>query len=442
MNLRPFLLPLALLPLACRSYSAAPLPAAALQAQLAARDLRDPQLAKLIETRLGHPAPELWDADSLALAAQHFGRLDQARAQLALARGEAVSAGELPNPTISATPTHISSSPAHPWSWALSLDLPIDVVGKRSTAESAASHRLHAAERELVAAVWSLRCDLRKDLDGLATTSQKLALLRDETAAREQLRISLSARHAAGDIDAAPLRFAEQSWLEASTRLRQTQSQLVDQRAALALRIGLSPQALAKVKLAGSSGKIADDGAFDPESSNVVAAARCRYDAAEEDLRLEVLKQYPDLHLLPGFTREDGQNKGSLGIALELPIFSRNGGAIAQAEARRQAAAAVLIRTHDEVLSQVAAARRHLAEESRQCRLSEELLKSSLKRDAARLEIEKKSGALDRPEIIAARLAMIALNQQLLEARARRLSAAAELESLLETPQIPAEAQP
>jgi outer membrane protein TolC len=59
------------------------------------------------------------------------------------------------------------------------------------------------------------------------------------------------------------------------------------------------------------------------------------YAAAEAELRLEVAKQYPDVHFSPGYEFDQDDNKWSLGIGVELPVFHQNRGPIAEALAKR-----------------------------------------------------------------------------------------------------------
>ncbi len=55
---------------------------------------------------------------------------------------------------------------------------------------------------------------------------------------------------------------------------------------------------------------------------------------------MEIAKQYPDMHLNPGYSFDQGENKWTLGIGLTLPILNQNRGAIGEAEAKRKEAAA------------------------------------------------------------------------------------------------------
>src|SRR5213078_1299227 len=54
----------------------------------------------------------------------------------------------------------------------------------------------------------------------------------------------------------------------------------------------------------------------------------------------EVAKQYPDIHLNPGYQLDAGENKWALGVGFTLPILNQNRGPIGEAEAKRKEAAA------------------------------------------------------------------------------------------------------
>src|SRR5207247_6717224 len=71
-----------------------------------------------------------------------------------------------------------------------------------------------------------------------------------------------------------------------------------------------------------------------------VLAALADYAAAEATLRLEIAKQYPDIHLNPGYQLDEGTNKWTVGLGLTLPVLNHNQGAIGEAEAKRKEAAA------------------------------------------------------------------------------------------------------
>src|SRR5438034_10901210 len=84
-----------------------------------------------------------------------------------------------------------------------------------------------------------------------------------------------------------------------------------------------------------------------------VLSALADYAAAEAELRLQIAKQYPDIHLSPGYQYDQGDNKWMLGIVLELPAFNQNQGPIAEARARRDEAATRFTEVQAKVISEI-----------------------------------------------------------------------------------------
>src|SRR5258708_38613227 len=65
-----------------------------------------------------------------------------------------------------------------------------------------------------------------------------------------------------------------------------------------------------------------------------------QYAAADEALKLEIAKQYPDINLAGGYSWEGRGKILELGPSAVLRVFNRNQGPIAEAEARRREIAA------------------------------------------------------------------------------------------------------
>src|SRR6185295_19578845 len=66
--------------------------------------------------------------------------------------------------------------------------------------------------------------------------------------------------------------------------------------------------------------------------------ARVEYELAETELHAAVVAQYPDVHIAPGYTWDQGDHKFAFGASFELPLFHTNQGAIGEASARRDTA--------------------------------------------------------------------------------------------------------
>jgi outer membrane protein TolC len=82
-----------------------------------------------------------------------------------------------------------------------------------------------------------------------------------------------------------------------------------------------------------------------------VRRSLAQYAAAEADLQLEISKQYPDLQIGPGYTYEERNSFFVIGLSTTLPLFNRNQGPIAEAEARREEAAAAFLEKQAQVIA-------------------------------------------------------------------------------------------
>jgi CRISPR system Cascade subunit CasA len=69
-----------------------------------------------------------------------------------------------------------------------------------------------------------------------------------------------------------------------------------------------------------------------------IRRVRAEYRSAEERLRLEIRRQYPDMAIGPSFSLEEGFSRLGLGLARPLPHGNRNRRGIAEATAGREAA--------------------------------------------------------------------------------------------------------
>jgi cobalt-zinc-cadmium efflux system outer membrane protein len=92
-----------------------------------------------------------------------------------------------------------------------------------------------------------------------------------------------------------------------------------------------------------------------------VAAARARAARAQGTMSLEKARRYPDLALTGGYKRTTGLDTAVVGVVTTVPVFERNGRAVARAEADARAAdlelQAALARARAEAAILVRAAR-------------------------------------------------------------------------------------
>ena len=346
---------------AAQRYKPAPLAPAESAARLESRTLFDESLRSFIEESLGKSfaswPPSSWDLQTLSLAALYFSpALDTARARVAEADAAVVTAGGRPNPTLDV-------SPGVPSPYLLSLDLlfPIETAGKRGHRIQAANSLAEAARFDLADSAWKVRGGVRTALLDYFLASRSVDLLRAEQDLRTtQVRL-LQERLTSGEIPRIDLDTAQIALAQTQLAVVAARSRMAEARAALAAAIGVPASAMSTVTFNW------DDFDSPPNAASIPAGeierdavlnrmdvrrALAQYAAAEANLQLEIAKQYPDVEIGPGYSYEEKQNYFTTGLSITLPIFNRNQGPIAEAEAKRKEAAATVREAQAQVIAQ------------------------------------------------------------------------------------------
>jgi outer membrane protein TolC len=338
----------------CVRYEPQPLRPQQLESAFRARTLADAGLREFVETNFPQPPlswpPAAFDLKSLTLAALYFHPdLQLARARVATARAAEITAGARPNPTAALLPTWVVNSfPGEtPWLFGASVDVPIETAGKRRRRLELARALTADARLGFSETAWEVRSRLRQALVEYFCAQRALELFGAEAQTQSQLTNLLQKRLEAGETSRFELTVARTQSLNAAIAVRAAQTRLADARQAVASALGLPAAALEKTTLAWPQfdEPPADISTAALQSAAVlgrvdVARALAQYAAAEAVLRLEIARQYPDIHLDPGYEFDQGEHKFSLGPSISLPILDRNQGPIAEAKAKREAAAA------------------------------------------------------------------------------------------------------
>src|SRR5438309_3385305 len=357
-----FLCIVSVLPLtscAIQRYRAAPIVPAETASRFEARNLSDPGLQPFVEKSLGQPIspwpPKLWDLQTLSLMALYFSpEMQAARARLAEAEAAIVTAGARPNPVF-------NLSPGVPSPYLLTLDfaVPIETRGKRGYRMRSARNLDQAARSDLADSAWKVHSGVRRALLDHLLASRSLELFHSEEQTRtEQVRL-LQERFVAGDIPRPELDLARIELSKTHLSISAAEGRVAETKAALAAAMGISVAGLKTLEFAWSD----LDSPPDAQSLSLQEIRRdavlgrldirrslAQYAAAEADLQLEIAKQYPDVQIGPGYTYEERDSFFTLGLSVTLPLFNRNQGPIAEADAKRQEAAATFLQKQAQVI--------------------------------------------------------------------------------------------
>jgi len=363
------LLPLALCLLTgCATYHAQPLAPADLARRFEHRSLADAGLHDYVVRALGHDItpwpPAQWNRRLLTLAAWYDNpALEIVRARAATARAGIDVAGALPNPTLQlpfeyATP---NPGPGAPFSLGLALDIPIETAGKRGYRVDQARHLSDAAQLSIETEAWKVSGQVRDALTALYSAQSHRSSLARRVADERQVVAMIERRHSVGENSAADVGAATLAMDQAQHDFATADAALSDARAQLAAAIGVPLAAIDGIRIDPASFATPPSAPPAPQAQrdaifhrSDLLASLADYAAAESALQLEVAKQYPDLHLGPGYTYDTGTRRIAFGLAgITLPIFDQNRGGIREAEGKRKEAAARTAALQEQIIGEL-----------------------------------------------------------------------------------------
>jgi len=441
---------IAVLPLLCAAcQNPAPLPLSVSETAdvLVGRSLSDPGLRAALEARHGGTLADWplrsWTLDDLTVAAVRTqASLDVVRRHADVAEAGVLTAAQRPNPSLSLSP-ELSANPGlgvSPWLAAVQIDWPIETAGKRERRIERAEAAAAASRIAIPVEAWRIRFALRTAVASyVAATARERALEAEaaEQSRRDELLAQRFAAGAASQVDASLARVAR---VQAEADLTRTHTQILGARASIAAAIGVPESALRNIEidhaLADENDPLLQLDEGEARSDALlqrwdVRGALAAYDLSEAALRLEVAKQYPDVHLGRGYQLDEGQNKFALGLLVDLPILNRNEGPIAEAEAGRREAASRVVETQARALAEVESALAH----RRGAREEEEAMGFLVREQTNRLGRARTAFALGAVTSLAVADAEIELRRAeraWIDARAQLEQGLAELEAAVQ----------
>jgi outer membrane protein, heavy metal efflux system len=346
----------------CVHYHPQPLAPVTSESSYRSRSLNDSGLAAFVRSvepsRNAKWPPQTFDLANASLVAAYFNpSIQVARAQVKTAEAGIVSAGGRPNPSLSAAGGY-ETSPESPLSIRFELSLPIETARKRSYRILEAVKLADAARIGLKEASWHVYSQVRDAwMDHLAATDA-LTAIRSESQIRVKTVALMEKRVSEGEAARPELDLARVEASRTAVSLRDAEGQVAGTLINLASAMGMPVSALTGVLVSGDYGS--------PQPLELLSAARVQqkgllnrldiqrslleYAAAEARLQLEVARQYPDIQLNPGYDFDEGHHKFTFGPAFPVPVWNRNTGPIAEAEAKRSEAEARFLALQSQVI--------------------------------------------------------------------------------------------
>lgn len=397
----------------------------------------------------GSPAPlaafnaadGLNEAEVVAVALTANPDLRAKRLEIGQAQALLITAGLWPNPEFSFAGTFGVTTPG----LKIDSDLLFELLrpGERAARQSVAMDRIEEVRAEIMAQEIKLAGDVRAQRLALLGAQQELELAKQGVAIRERALELVRERRRLGegtelDISAADLELAQ-----SKRDLRKAQTRLEAQRLELNRLMGLPPDYVVRLEEAGQPLKIAmfDDMSSQELDRRVVAGRpelqvkEAKYRQAECELNLACMAQYPRPHIGPAYAQElDGMPSVGLGLSMEIPIFNRNQGEIAEKTAQRDQVRAQYVATLHQLRSDAASALAAVRLAKLEVETQEQQVLPLLKRNQDLFEGAFKARELSVLDLIVVQDRVLRARQDYLESVVTYGKAMIELEAAIGAP--------
>jgi cobalt-zinc-cadmium efflux system outer membrane protein len=260
---------------------------------------------------------------------------------------------------------------------------------------------------------------------------------------REEVVRRLESQLRAGAISTVDVNVARLALIRSRADLADAQRVSAESRARLAAAIGVPARALEDIDIDFEFGSRATEPMTTSHARDLalrgradILSALADYAASQSALQLEVAKQYPDIHLSPGYSwnaGSTGENDWQLGATVELPLLNQHKGAIAEASARREASAARFLALQAKVIGDIDTATASFRASQTNTAALEALVSTQTTQQRS-IEEQFKAGALDRLDVLNGELELSAAALARLDAQVKLEQAVGALEDAVQRP--------
>jgi outer membrane protein, heavy metal efflux system len=391
-----------------------------------------------------------WGLNELTLCALYYhSKLDVAKAQLALANASLESSGlkQIPTLTGNLARSNQANGDIRPWAYSLNIEIPIETTQKRAIRIEEAQHLVEVARIDVADVAWQLRSQIAKDLLMYHENMAQQQLLAQELKQQDVLIKILEKRVQLGMVSNTELNAAKMQQQKSLFALNTEQSKAGEIIALLAADVGLNHEKFSQIKLKpldvnatlmqqasnleGPTAKITQENALLNRLD--IRRGLAKYAAAEARIKMEVVKQTPDISLNPGFAFEFGDKVWSLGFSTLINLLNKNPTLIKEATQLREVEGAQFEGLQAKIIGDLD---QHLAI----YQASQENLKQVKQQQMVQMAYNQKiqrqfdAGLIDRLELTHNQMNTALIEKQLLAAQFKSLETALALEDMMQRP--------
>lgn len=242
-----------------------------------------------------------------------------------------------------------------PWIVGAGLSITIPISGRLAVEKDLRWSQYSAAWRRILVQEWELVTELRTAWLNWSSSSERLRITQDYVRELEVIAGMTEHLVAAGEMKPTEGRLIRIELARRQTEILTFQQEETQNRLALLALMGLVPDSPIKLQpqlsidVEGLPAENRTDLVL--KTHPQIKSVEAEYDASEQQLRLEIRRQYPDLDLGPSYSFEEGFSRFGFGVGFPIPLWNRNRQAVAEAFAARERARVVAQATVEQVLS-------------------------------------------------------------------------------------------
>ncbi len=231
------------------------------------------------------------------------------------------------------------SSPSAPFSYGIVGNLTIPISGRLKIEKVRAGSAYEMQLRQLVNAEWNVRSSLRAQWATWVGATLQVELIHEVVEQLESIIAIASTLYEAGEINRVEHRLLQVDLATYKVLETEIKLSLLQEEIKLVSQMGLSPK---NAKLLLSEFPEVPNSQVDNETIHLIDANTelailfAKYQTAEETLRLEIKKQYPDIVFGTGYGSEFNDHRVLFGLKVPLSIWNRNQSGIAHARSKRE----------------------------------------------------------------------------------------------------------
>lgn len=336
----------ALLLAGCQSYEPAPLDMKAFDASLDARLLDTEPVAEFARRidELDQDVPLEFDpsdgisyAEGEVLALFYNPDLRIARLEAGVALANRETAGLWEDPVFGFDGAEIIS-PSNPFEYGFMGSFTIPISGRLEVEKDRAGALYEAQRRRVVDAEWRTRALLRRHWTAWTAAVANAELLEEIIEKLEELGERAGHLATAGELNRVEHRLLRIELADLAVQATEMELQVITAESALLEVLGLGPDAAPLLQPGFQDITVPEiENVTDRliESNTELAVHFAEYQAAEDTLRLEITKQFPDIVIGSGYGTEFNDRRVMFGVSIPIPILNANRAPIAEATARR-----------------------------------------------------------------------------------------------------------